>query len=649
MNHVIYSKLSSLHNCVAAIAVNYTKAFGAQYSLICERPWECDGLPNRSIAFSTKVLNRFRANVGRFKAETGGMLASTGNELLIDRSYFDVHSRNTSGSFYYDVKSMSAVFRQWKASGYITNGIFHSHPRGCTEPSYHDISSALLHLDFFGLDYFYLPIFQPERTGCYTMYFYVVRKADENLEVTLEYVLKALEAGYQYMPFHSWKQAYPIKQLRAYRESIDSRDSRTDIQDTADTTVSTADIDSGGMTEKRNADVQESVDLAPADRDTRLDNEEITAEEECKLTVTNSTANGEKKDVVPVQDYFSKIASLYPDHVLDKVIVCVGTGGARSFLENCARSGFRNYVLIDADVVSPTNIATQGVFISEMGKKKVHVIRDRILDINPDATVICVDRFLDDQMSDAEFRGYLDHFPGKEPTDYLILGCTDSFDAQKRSSLLALKYGSPYLAAMMYEGGAAAEIIFVYPGVTESCPRCLLRDRFEKYENGFVNDVDSSGCPIFATERMNALKGYIALMLLMYHEDSTSPLSKMLDEVKSRNFVEIRLSPYLKDSKLGIGIFDRVFEGVSRYIFFDETLWIPQHPDRPEYGSEPCRLCGGTGDLTTLQSKWKEVDTRYIRFDGESAHTNDKSEDDSTESGETDGRNAKEESPGFDS
>ena len=43
-------------------------------------------------------------------------------------------------------------------------------------------------------------------------------------------------------------------------------------------------------------------------------------------------------------------------------------------------------------------------------------------------------------------------------------------------------------------------------------------NRFEKYENGFVNDVTSSSCPIFATERMNSLKGYIALMLLMYHE-----------------------------------------------------------------------------------------------------------------------------------
>lgn len=333
------------------------------------------------------------------------------------------------------------------------------------------------------------------------------------------------------------------------------------------------------------------------------------------MSAEKSIASTRSMTEVPVQEYFKKVTSLYPDNVLDKVIVCIGTGGARSFLENCARSGFRNYILMDADVVSPSNIATQGVFISEMGKKKVEIIRDRIMDINPRANVICVDKFLDDRMSDEEFKWYMNKFPNKKPTDYLILGCTDNFEAQKRSSLLALKYGTPYLAAMMYEAGAAAEIIFVYPGVTESCPRCLLRDRFEKYENGFVNDVDSSSCPIFATERMNSLKGYIALMLLMYHEDSENPFSRMLDDVKNRNFVEIRLNPYLKDSKLGIGLFDRVFADASRYVYFDETLWIPQHPDRSEFGSETCKLCGGTGDLTSLQEKWKYTDTRGIRFD----------------------------------
>jgi molybdopterin/thiamine biosynthesis adenylyltransferase/proteasome lid subunit RPN8/RPN11 len=541
-----------------------------------------DGVPDKTVLFSMEVLDAFRKDAGRFRAETGGMLASTGDPGMIDMCCFDTHSRNTSGTFYYDVESMSAVYRAWKARGYTTNGIYHSHPQGAVRPSYHDISTALLHLDFFRLDYFYLPILQPERSGFYTLYFYVVRRAGEDLEVTLHYVLEADREGYRYMPFRAWQRRCPIRELRAYRATVD------------------------GVREPARA---ETAAAAPAAKETEKKKEDTVMHAE------NTGTREESRSHVPAGEYFKKIDSLYPRSVREKVIVCVGTGGARSFLENCARSGFRNYVLMDADVVSPSNVATQGVFISEMGKKKVEVIRDRILDINPEARVVCADRFLDDSMSDGEFKALLDRFPGKKPTDYLILGCTDSFEAQKRSSLLALKYGCPYLAAMMYAGGAAAEIIFVYPGVTESCPRCLLRDRFEKYENGFVNNVDSSSCPIFATERMNALKGYIALMLLMYREEGAGPWGRMLDAVKDRNFVEIRLTPDLKDGPLGIGLFDRVLSDASRYVFFDETLWIPQHPDRPEFGAEPCRLCGGTGDLTQLRLRWADTDTRAIRFD----------------------------------
>lgn len=532
------------------------------------------------ITFSKKVLDAFREDVGRYYPETGGMLASSKNRNEIDLCYFDVHSKNTPGTFYYDVETMSEVYRNWKSKGYITNGIYHSHPAGAIRPSYHDISTALLHLDFFRLDYFYLPIFQPKRNGQYSMYFYVVHRNGRQLVVKLEYILKAEAVGYSYEQGKEWQMSYSIQELREYRKTIDN---------------------------------SKEMQKQPA------------------------AGNDAVKSPIDEKDYFGKVRTLYPENVLDKVIVCVGTGGARSFLENMARGGFKNFVLMDADVVSPSNIATQGVYISEMGKKKVEVIRDRILDINPEAKVICVDRFLDDQLSDEEFKGFLKSFPGKEPKDYLILGCTDNFDAQKRSSFLALKYGMPYLAAMMYEGGAAAELIFVYPGVTESCPRCLLRDRFEKYENGFVNDVDSSACPIFATERMNALKGYVALMLLMYRESPGSMFDTMLDEVKDRNFVEIRMNPHLKDSKLGIGLFDRVLDSASRYAYMDETLWIPQHPDRPEYSEKPCLLCGGTGDLRRMQDKWRDTDTRTISFGAvqEESLTKASPEDEDSEAKET--------------
>lgn len=531
------------------------------------------GVPDKSIRFSHKVLDDFRKNAGKYRAETGGLLGSTTDPHLIDLCYFDVHSKNTPGTFYYDVDSMSVVFREWKAKGYETNGIYHSHPLGVIRPSYHDISTALLHLRFFDLDYFYLPILQSNRKGTFTLYSYVVRRQGSNLNVNLEYVLQATENGYKYTSFSAWNQEYSIEELDAYRERI----GRVDCES----------------------------------RDTEI----VEHEAEKAMATESKTYEKGKADIMKertvtgTDNYFQKVKGLYPEHVLDKVLIIVGAGGARSAIINFARCGFRNYILIEADTVSPSNIATQAVHISEMGKKKGEVIRDEILDVNPNACVVCVDRFLDDDMTDEEFKGYMDLFPDKKATDYLIFGCTDNFEAQKRSSLLALKYGTPYIAAMMYKAGAAAELIFTYPGVTESCPRCLLGSRFEKYENGFENDVDSSACTIFATERMNALKGYIALMLLMYHEDPGNPFNDMLDAVKNRNFVQIRLAPNLQDV-LGIGVFDRVFAGAERYTFMDETVWIPQKPDHPSNGYDTCRLCGGTGHLDELYMKWP--DTRHV-------------------------------------
>lgn len=320
----------------------------------------------------------------------------------------------------------------------------------------------------------------------------------------------------------------------------------------------------------------------------------------------------EEASEVPVHEYFQRIKDVYPKHVLEKVQVIVGVGGARTIAENFARNRFKNFILIDGDRIAPSNIATQGVFISEMGMYKTEAIKRRILDINPEAKVICVNRFLDDEMSDEEFADILENFPDKKATDYLIYGCTDCFEANKRSALLSLKYGIPYIGAGMYRQGLGAEVIFTYPGVTASCPRCLLRSRFEANEEGYINDVTSEGCPSFATERLNTLIGYVALMILMYQEAPGSPYDHMLDEVKDRNFIWIRLSPYLGTSELGITLFDNVFSDprVSKYTFMDETLWLPQHPDAPEFGVRRCKLCEGVGDLRQLIHKWP--DTRKI-------------------------------------
>ncbi|MGN0437786.1 MAG: ThiF family adenylyltransferase [Lachnospiraceae bacterium] len=515
------------------------------------------------------ILDEMRTNVGKYPAETGGMIGSTSNLKRIDLFYFDSDSANSAGSFYYNIEKVSKVNNAWKDRGYVPTGFIHSHPIGMVTPSFHDVATAKLHMDFWNHNFFTMPIVQAKKNGFFELYFYVAYREETLVRVNCEVVIRATKEGYEYEYDRTWSKAFNNtildKENGLLSRDNNSRKSRKEVKKSI-----------------RNMDVE----------------------------TINLTEKGGVTDAHEYEELFKKVS--IPNIVRNKVIVCVGGGGSRGFLADMARHGFMKFVIFDGDVVSESNIATQQVYVSEIGKKKVEVIKTEIQNINPKAEVITIDRFLDENMSDEEFMSYLRKFKVRTNKDYLLLGCTDSFDAQSRTAYLAMKYGMMYEAAMMYKNGAGAELIFTYPKVTPCCPRCLLRKRFEDYENGYRNDVDSSHCTYYATEVMNAYKGYIALMMLMYHDAPGDEYNDLLDQVKNRNFVWIRLSPNIKDI-LGIGLFDKVFEGTEKYMFMGENLWIPQIPDSDTNGTENCRMCGGTGNLSSLYMKWK--DTREVAYE----------------------------------
>jgi sulfur carrier protein ThiS adenylyltransferase len=70
----------------------------------------------------------------------------------------------------------------------------------------------------------------------------------------------------------------------------------------------------------------------------------------------------------------------------------VGIGGAGGLGSNCAmilvRSGFKHLEIIDQDLIDASNINRQQYFTAEIGLPKVEVLKKRLLDINPDATIV---------------------------------------------------------------------------------------------------------------------------------------------------------------------------------------------------------------------------------------------------------------------
>lgn len=94
-----------------------------------------------------------------------------------------------------------------------------------------------------------------------------------------------------------------------------------------------------------------------------------------------------------MSDRFLRNELYFGNEICDKlknIKVCVvGLGGVGSYaVEALARMGVENFVIIDKDKVDITNVNRQIIALeSTIGEEKTKVIKERILDINPNAKV----------------------------------------------------------------------------------------------------------------------------------------------------------------------------------------------------------------------------------------------------------------------
>ncbi len=91
------------------------------------------------------------------------------------------------------------------------------------------------------------------------------------------------------------------------------------------------------------------------------------------------------------------------ERLRDASVIVFGVGGVGSFtVEALARSSVGTIALVDDDKVCLTNINRQLIALrSTVGKSKVEVARDRILDINPTCKVITYQCFYSEETADS--------------------------------------------------------------------------------------------------------------------------------------------------------------------------------------------------------------------------------------------------------
>ena len=94
-----------------------------------------------------------------------------------------------------------------------------------------------------------------------------------------------------------------------------------------------------------------------------------------------------------MDEKFSRTEMLIGNEGMEKLskskVAVFGLGGVGSFVcEGLARSGIGNFVLVDFDKIDKSNINRQLIATTKtVGKYKVDLMKERILEINPDAKV----------------------------------------------------------------------------------------------------------------------------------------------------------------------------------------------------------------------------------------------------------------------
>lgn len=144
-----------------------------------------------------------------------------------------------------------------------------------------------------------------------------------------------------------------------------------------------------------------------------------------------------------MQEQYIRTELLLGEEAIEKLkkstVAIFGIGGVGSYvLEGLARIGVGHFILVDRDEVSLSNINRQIIATTKtVGRKKVDIAKERVLEINPDCNIKISDEFF---MPDSE-----DLFD--EKVDYVV-DAIDTVTAKIELVVRANKYKVPIISSM---------------------------------------------------------------------------------------------------------------------------------------------------------------------------------------------------------
>ncbi|MCR5093724.1 MAG: tRNA threonylcarbamoyladenosine dehydratase [Lachnospiraceae bacterium] len=201
-----------------------------------------------------------------------------------------------------------------------------------------------------------------------------------------------------------------------------------------------------------------------------------------------------------MQDQFSRtqllLGSEGMERLYGKKVAVFGIGGVGGYVcEALVRSGIGAFDLIDNDKVCLTNLNRQIIATRKtIGKYKVEVMRDRMLEINPDAKIdVHQCFFLPENADEFPFHEY----------DYVV-DAVDTVTAKIELILRAQKQGVPIISAMGAGNKLDAgrlKIADIYE--TRVCPLArVMRRELKKRNIKSLKVVYSDEQPVCSVENM---------------------------------------------------------------------------------------------------------------------------------------------------
>ena len=194
------------------------------------------------------------------------------------------------------------------------------------------------------------------------------------------------------------------------------------------------------------------------------------------------------------REEFTRTAYVLGEDAIEKLsgasVAVFGVGGVGGYVcESLARSGIGNIDIFDKDVVSPSNINRQIIALhSTVGRPKVEVMKERILDINPDCSVKTHEVFyLPENADEYDLSKY----------DYIV-DAVDTVSAKLELISRAKALGVKVISAMG-AGNKTDPTLFKVADIqkTEGCPLArVMRRELKKRGIGKLKVVYSPEEPI---------------------------------------------------------------------------------------------------------------------------------------------------------